>query len=323
MSILVPRQRQGERIDQVLVAELNEQSRASIQRLIREHHVLMQGEPVRAAYRVRGGETIDITLPPPRRSRLEAEPFPLDILFEDADLVVVNKPAGMTVHPGAGARSGTLVNALLHHCADLSGVGGEERPGIVHRLDRDTTGVLLVAKNDLAHRDLAAQFKARTVSKLYEALVWGQPRFTSGSIDKPIGRHRTARVKMSIRSEGRKARTAWRIVAPLGPVSLLELRPETGRTHQIRVHLMSIGHPVVGDPLYGGRRAGNVRDRDARRSLAAYTGLGLHARRLTFRHPRSGEQVECCAPRPEDLQDLIRSLGGPVDTPDAQPGGMR
>jgi len=323
MSILVPRERQGERIDQVLAAVLSEQSRASIQRLIREHHVLMQGEPVRAAYRVRGGETIDVTLPPPRSSRLEAEAIPLDILFEDGDLVVVNKPAGMTVHPGAGARSGTLVNALLHHCSDLSGVGGEERPGIVHRLDRDTTGVLLVAKNDMAHRDLAGQFKARTVSKLYEALVWGRPRFTAGTIDKPIGRHRTARVKMAIRTEGRNARTTWRIVSPLGPVSLLDLTPATGRTHQIRVHLMSIGHPVVGDPLYGGRRAGSVRDQDAQRSLSSFSGLALHARRLTFRHPRSGEQVECRAPRPKNLQALIDSLGGPVDEPGSRRGRTR
>jgi 23S rRNA pseudouridine1911/1915/1917 synthase len=320
MSIQVPVERQGERIDQVLVSVLSDQSRASVQRLIREGHVLMQGEPVRAAYRVHGGEAIDLTLPPPRSSGLEAEPYPLDILFEDRDLVVVNKPAGISVHPGAGSRSGTLVNALLHHCNDLSGIGGEERPGIVHRLDRDTTGVLLVAKNDLAHRDLAAQFKARTVSKLYEALVWGRPRFTAGSIDKPIGRHRTARVKMAIRTEGRSARTSWRVVAPLGPVTLLELEPATGRTHQIRVHLMSLGHPVVGDPLYGGRRAGSLRKGEAQQSLAAFTGLGLHARRLAFRHPRSGEQVACRAPRPAELQRLLDALGGPADRP-ASPAG--
>ncbi|HET6278353.1 MAG TPA: RluA family pseudouridine synthase [Candidatus Polarisedimenticolia bacterium] len=322
MSIRVPEERQGERIDQVLAALLSQQSRAAVQRLIRERQVLLRGEPVRAAYRVRGGETIDVSLPPPRPSCLEAEPYPLDILFEDGDLVVINKPAGMTVHPGAGARSGTLVNALLHHCSDLSGIGGEERPGIVHRLDRDTTGALVVAKNDLAHRDLAAQFKARTVGKQYEALVWGCPRFTSGSIDKPIGRHRTARVRMAIRPEGRSARTAWKILAPLGPVALLELEPATGRTHQIRVHLMSIGHPIVGDPLYGGRRAGGAGDRAAQRSLAAFSGLALHARRLAFRHPRSGVRVECCAPRPPGLQQLISALGGPADTIEA-PAGRR
>lgn len=322
MSIRVPEERQGERIDQVLAALLSRQSRASVQRLIRERQVLLRGEPVRAAYRVRGGETIDVSLPPPRPSRLAAEPYPLDILFEDGDLVVVNKPAGMTVHPGAGARSGTLVNALLHHCTDLSGIGGQERPGIVHRLDRDTTGVLVVAKNDLAHRDLAAQFKARTVAKQYEALVWGCPRFTSGSIDKPIGRHRTARVRMAIRAEGRSARTSWKVVAPLGPVTLLELEPATGRTHQIRVHLLSIGHPIVGDPLYGGRRAGGVREPEAQRILAAFSGLALHARRLAFQHPRSGDRVECCAPRPATLQRLISTLGGPSDESDA-PAGRR
>lgn len=321
MTIRVPDERQGERIDQLLVAVLGGQSRASVQRLIREGQVLMQGEPVRSAHRVRGGETIELTLPPPRSSRLRAEPLPLDILFEDGDLVVLNKPAGMTVHPGAGARSGTLVNALLHHCADLSGVGGEERPGIVHRLDRATTGVLVVAKNDLAHRDLAAQFKARTVSKTYEALVWGRPRTTSGTIDRPVGRHRTARVKMAIRADGRSARTSWRVIAPLGPVTLLELEPATGRTHQIRVHLMSIGHPIVGDPLYGGRRAGALREEEAQRSLAAFAGLALHARRLAFRHPRSGERVEYCASRPEELQRLIGALGGPDDAIDPSSGG--
>ncbi len=308
MAIRVPQERQGERIDQVLVSVLTDQSRASVQRLIREGHVLMQGSPVRSAYRVRGGETIDLTLPPLRSSRLEAEPYPLDILFEDGDLVVVNKPAGMSVHPGAGTRSGTLVNALLHHCRDLSGIGGEERPGIVHRLDRDTTGVLVIAKNDQAHRDLAGQFKDRTVAKLYEALVWGRPRFSSGSIDKPIGRHRTARVKMAIRTAGRSARTSWRVVAPLGPVTLLELEPATGRTHQIRVHLMSFGHPVVGDPLYGGRRADGVREQQAQRSLATFTGLALHARRLRFRHPRTGQQMEFLAPRSAELQHLIHAL---------------
>jgi len=321
MTIRVPDERQGERLDQLLVAMLSDQSRASVQRLIREGQILMQGEPVRAAQRVRGGDAIEVTLPPPRSSHLRAEPYPLDILFEDGDLVVVNKPAGMTVHPGAGTRGGTLVNALLHHCVDLSGVGGEERPGIVRRLDRATTGVLVVAKNDMAHRDLAAQFKARTVDKRYEALVWGRPRFASGTIDKPVGRHRTARVKMAIREDGRSARTSWRMIAPLGPVTLLELEPATGRTHQIRVHLMSIGHPIVGDPLYGGRRAGSLREQEAQRHLAAFAGLALHARRLAFRHPRSGERVEYSAARPRDLQTLIEALGGPADAIESPSGG--
>ncbi len=322
MAIRVPQERQGERIDQVLVSVLTDQSRASVQRLIREGHVLMQGSPVRSAYRVRGGETIDLTLPPLRSSRLEAEPYPLDILFEDGDLVVVNKPAGMSVHPGAGTRSGTLVNALLHHCRDLSGIGGEERPGIVHRLDRDTTGVLVIAKNDQAHRDLAGQFKDRTVAKLYEALVWGRPRFISGSIDKPIGRHRTARVKMAIQTAGRSARTSWRVVAPLGPVTLLELEPATGRTHQIRVHLMSLGHPVVGDPLYGGRRADGVREPQSQRSLATFTGLALHARSLRLRHPRTGQRVQFLAPRPAELQRLIHALERSADALNS-PAGRR
>ncbi len=222
--------------------------------------------------------------------------------------MVLDKPPGVVVHPGAGARAGTLVNFLLHHCRGLSVIGGTERPGIVHRLDRDTSGVLVVAKNDAAHRSLAAQFKARTVRKLYEALVWGRPRRAEGVIDAPIGRHPTARIKMAVRRGGRPARSRYRLVAALGVASLVEVRPETGRTHQIRVHLGSIGHPVVGDRIYGGARAGSVRDPGSREALLAYSGLALHARRLGFNHPRTGAWVEFEAPRPAELQRVIESL---------------
>jgi len=314
----VPATRRGERLDQVLVALLPAQSRSALQRLIREGRVTLPEGPARPSYRVRGGEQVTIELPPPRPSDLAAEARPLAILYQDADLVVLDKPAGMAVHPGAGSRSGTLVNVLLHHCRDLSGVGGTERPGIVHRLDRETTGVMVVAKNDATHRALAAQFKARTVGKVYEALVWGRPRLSQGVVDAPIGRHPTARVKMAVRPGGRAARTGYRLLAALGPVAHLELRPATGRTHQIRVHLKSIGHPVVGDRLYGGVRAAGVRDPAARSALRAYGGLALHARILEFDHPRTGERRRFEAPLPTELRELLAALRPGAGSPQAK-----
>ncbi len=298
----------GGRIDQALAARLPDLSRATLQRLIREGLVLVGGQPVRASHRVRGGERVTVTIPPPRPPRPLPEAHDLSILHEDGDLIVLDKPAGVVVHPGAGAHAGTLVNFLLHHCRDLSGIGGQERPGIVHRLDRDTSGVLVVAKNDAAHRSLSAQFKARQVRKVYEAVVWGQPRRAQDTIDTPIGRHPGARVRMSVLASGRAARTTYRVVARLGPVSLLEVHPETGRTHQIRVHLKSIGHPVVGDRVYRGRRAETVLDMATRGSLLLYTGLALHARSLGFTHPRTGAWVQYEAPRPADLASLISEL---------------
>jgi 23S rRNA pseudouridine1911/1915/1917 synthase len=201
-----------------------------------------------------------------------------------------------------------LVNALLHHCRDLSGIGGVERPGIVHRLDRETSGALVVAKNDRTHRDLAAQFKARLVRKTYRALVWGRPHTARGVVDAPIGRHPTARVRMAIRPDGRAARTAWGVVESLGPVTLLEAHPETGRTHQIRVHLASLGLPIVGDRLYAGRRSPECGEGEAGTALAAYHGLALHALRLEFRHPRTARSLSLDAPLPEDLQRLLEIL---------------
>ena len=313
----LPAARRGERLDQVLVALLPDQSRSALQRLIREGRVTLPEGPARPSYRVRGGEQVTVELPPPRPSDLAAEARPLAILYQDMDLVVLDKSAGMAVHPGAGARSGTLVNVLLHHCRDLSGVGGTERPGIVHRLDRETTGVMVVAKNDMTHRALAAQFKARTVEKVYEALVWGRPRLPQGVVDAPIGRHPTARVKMAVRPGGRPARTGYKLLAALGPVAHLELRPATGRTHQIRVHLKSLGHPIVGDRLYGGARVAEVRDPSARAALRAYGGLALHARSLGFDHPRTGERRHFEAPLPTGLRDLLDALGRGSGSPPA------
>jgi 23S rRNA pseudouridine1911/1915/1917 synthase len=304
----LPRARRGERLDRVLVDLLPDWSRAALQRLIRDGRVRLPSGPARASYRVRGGERLVIELPPPERSLLAAEDLPLSILHEDGDLVVLNKPPGLAVHPGAGRPGGTLVNALLHHCRDLSGIGGIERPGIVHRLDRATSGVLVIAKNDRAHRALAAQFKTRKILKVYEALVWGRPDRGQATIDAPIGRHRTARVRMAIRPGGRAARTAYRVVSSLGPVALLEVHPETGRTHQIRVHLRSIGTPIVGDPLYGGRRAAPALPDRFAAPLRDYEGLALHARRLGFTHPGDGTWKEFEAPRPPALDRLIERL---------------
>lgn len=315
MSLDLPARSRGERLDRALTALLPGESRASLQRLMRAGLVRLQGKPARPAYMVRGGERVDVELPPPRPSRLEPEDLPLRVLHEDADLLVLDKAAGVPVHPGAGRRSGTLVHALLHHCKDLSGVGGVERPGIVHRLDRETSGVLVVAKNDAAHRSLAAQFKARTVRKVYEALVWGRPPRAQGIVDGPIGRHPSARVRMAVRPEGRVARTLYRTLESFGPVTLLEVRPETGRTHQIRVHLSFAGHPIVGDRLYGGKRPSSGGSEEAARALADYGGLALHARRLGFAHPRTGDWREFEAPRPRELQDLLDRLERAAGSP--------
>ena len=317
-SLDLPREARGERLDRVLASLLPGESRASLQRLMRDGRVRILGRPARPSYTVRGGERIEIEIPPPRPSHLEPEALPLVILYEDTDLLVLDKPAGLPVHPGAGARRTTLVNALLHHCKDLSVIGGVERPGIVHRLDRETSGVLVVAKNDAAHRSLAAQFKARTVRKLYEALVWGDPRGLDGVIDRPIGRHPFARVRMAVRPDGRPSRTVFRVSSSFGDVSFLEIEPSTGRTHQIRVHLSFIGHPIVGDSLYGGRRPLQDAPRDVAEAFAAYAGLALHARRLGFAHPRSGAWHEFTAARPETLQSVLDRLsrgspGGPSD----------
>lgn len=308
LRIILPQASRGERLDRALVTLVPGQSRAALQRLIREGRVLLADGPARSSYKVRGGEGVVVDLPAPTPSTLDPEDRPLDILHEDADLLVVNKPPGLTVHPGAGRRSGTLVNALLHHCRDLSGIGGSLRPGIVHRLDRETSGALVVAKNDAAHRSLSDQFKARTVRKIYEALVWGRPRSPEGILDSAIGRHPTARTRMALRPSGRAARTVYRLALPLGVVSLLEVRPETGRTHQIRVHLSALGHPVVGDALYGGARQRGAREPRALKALLSYRGLALHARSLGFRHPRTGADCVFEAPRPGDLSELIAAL---------------
>jgi 23S rRNA pseudouridine1911/1915/1917 synthase len=318
----LPESSRGSRLDQALASLLPDQSRAALQRLVGQGRVRIADLPVRSSYRVRGGERVAIDLPEPTPTSMPAEDIPLAILHEDADLIVLNKPPGMVVHPGAGVRRGTLANALLHHFRGLSNIGGVERPGIVHRLDRETSGVMVVAKNDVTHRGLAAQFKARTMSKTYEALVWGRPRRSEGCIDAPIGRHPRRRMTMTVRPGGRASRSRYRLIETIGSVTLMELRPETGRTHQLRVHLSHLGHPVVGDRHYGGSRPRSVRSRRERAAFELYSGLALHARQLALTHPGTGMRLAFEAPRPGQLEQLIITLRNIRDVAANTTGGL-
>ena len=289
----------GQRLDQVL-AQLAGVPRAQAQRWIEAGRVALDGARARASQRVATGA--EIAVDPPEPTPLEARPeaIPLAVLYEDADLIVIDKPAGLVVHPAPGHASGTLVNALLHHCRDLAGIGGVLRPGIVHRLDRGTSGVLVVAKNDAAHVALAAQFKDHSIERVYTALVRGVPGADTGSAVRAIGRHPVDRKRMSVRTKsGRAAETHWRVVQrfPKSSVALLEVRPATGRTHQIRVHLSSAGLPIVGDPVYGkgGESFGLARP-------------ALHAAVLGFTHPSSGERLRFEAPLPADFADALAAV---------------
>jgi 23S rRNA pseudouridine1911/1915/1917 synthase len=297
------------RLDTWLAKHLPDLSRARIQSLIEDGQVLLEGRPARASARLRPGQTISIHVPPPTPATPQPEDIPLDVVFEDAHLVVLNKPAGLVVHPGAGTPHGTLVNALLRHVRDLSGVGGVLRPGIVHRLDRGTSGLLVVAKDDETHRSLARQFAGRSVEKEYEALVLGIPAPKAGTITTPIGRDPVHRRKMSIRApRGREARSDYRVVAAFDGAAHLRVRIHTGRTHQIRVHLASIGHPVVGDATYGGTRTPSSRRVAAREALLSLRRPALHAARLAFVHPLTGEHLSFTAPLPPDMMAVLACL---------------
>jgi 23S rRNA pseudouridine1911/1915/1917 synthase len=292
----------GNRLDRFLAGEIPEQSRSQIQKLIEDGHVTHSRlKKVKANSEVREGDEIAITLPDAQPSAAVAEDIPLDILFNDRDVVVVNKPAGMVVHPAAGNQSGTLVNALLHHIKDLSGIGGEIRPGIVHRLDKGTSGVMVIAKNDAAHQELARQFHDREVEKEYVALVWGLVQQRK-RINAAIGRDPNNRLKMSTRA-GRARHAVTRVTwaRDLQGVTLLRVAILTGRTHQIRVHLSEIGHPIVGDALYGGV---HKRVPQQFRALQRLTRPFLHAERLAFTHPRTQERMEFIAPIPDDLAQV-------------------
>ncbi len=302
----------GERVDAFVCASIPSLTRTAAKKAVTEGLVLVNGERVKPSHRLRRGDILGVTLPEKEASDLRAEPIPLEILFEDDDIIVINKPPGLAVHPGAGRRSGTLVNALLHHTHELSTFGGPERPGIVHRLDMDTSGVMVVAKNNRSHAALAEQFSEHTTERIYVALVRGPMKGDEGVIEKPLGRSPSDRKKISTRArKKRKALTRYRVLRRYGAISLLELMPRTGRTHQIRVHLASIGRPVVGDELYGwkgGRDAPPNLPQQARALLRGATRQCLHARYLGFRHPSTGEFMEFSAPPPPDMSEIIEAL---------------
>ena len=300
----------GLRLDLFLTGREIGLSRSQVQRAVEEGRVQINGSPVRSGRKVKAGDKVAIRLPEARPSGILAEAIPLTILYEDASLLVIDKPAGMVVHPAAGHAVGTLVNALLHHCRDLSGIGGVLRPGIVHRLDKETSGLLVVAKSDEAHWGLAEQFKRHEVKKTYQALVYGDPKTDGGRIEAAVGRHPTDRKRMSTKgSRGRSAVTIWRIRERYGVAALLEVDIETGRTHQIRVHLTDLGHPIVGDRVYGG--AGRIRtvgDPAARARMKVLDRQALHAWHLAFTHPVTGEKMQFSAPLPEDMAVLCAFL---------------
>jgi 23S rRNA pseudouridine1911/1915/1917 synthase len=304
---------EGVRLDQFLAQNLPSVSRARVQKWIRSGLIRINDQERNANYRVRTGDIILCTIPPAQPRHLAAESIPLDILYEDADMVALNKPAGLTVHPGAGKTAGTLVNALLHHCPDLQGIGDVQRPGLVHRLDKDTSGVMVVAKTERAHYFFLEQFKERRVDKKYLALVLGKFDAAQGKIDATIGRHPTQRHKMAVSVRGgREAATSWRRLEEFpGPLTLLELTLHTGRTHQIRVHLSSLGHPVVGDKIYGGGEKRLLTLPPAMQPLSSLVCRQLlHAWKLTIRHPCRGEELHLLAPIPEDFQTVLNFLKG-------------
>jgi 23S rRNA pseudouridine1911/1915/1917 synthase len=299
LQLVVPKEAKGLRLDRFLANELPQFSRSRLQQLIRNGFVRLNGTAVRPRDLIRAGDIVDLTEPPLEKIDNQPEAIPLEILVEDDDLIVINKPAGLVVHPGAGHREHTLVNALLHHCPTLSGIGGQERPGIVHRLDKETSGCLVVAKNDETHRALSVQFAERTVGKTYLALVAGKMRRIAGVIDEKIGRHRADRQRMSVQSErGRSARTDYRVLRASQQGSLVECKLHSGRTHQIRVHLHHLGHPVLGDKIYG------------RKSADKFPRQMLHAWKLGFQHPRTGESKNFEAPLPNDFAEAMNAILG-------------
>jgi 23S rRNA pseudouridine1911/1915/1917 synthase len=306
---VVPAESTGERLDRYLTAEIPNYSRSQVQRLIDEGHIVVKRvKHTKANVQLREGDEVEVTLPEPAAAAPEPQDLPLAILFDDPDIVVVDKPAGMVVHPAAGNPDGTLVNALLHHVKDLSGIGGAIRPGIVHRLDKGTSGVMVVAKNDLAHQELARQFHDREIEKEYVALVWGLVQQRK-RIEAAIGRDPKHRQKMSTRaSRARDAVTRVTWARDLRGVTLCRIAIFTGRTHQIRVHLSAIGHPIVGDALYGGvhRRVPHQF-----RAVQSLTRPFLHAERLTFTHPRTKERMTFTAPLPADLEAVARGVAPP------------
>ena len=303
----------AKRVDSFLAHNLKDLSRSRVQGLIRDGMVSVDGRvETKTAHALPNGARVVVTLPPPAPSHIEAEEIVLDVRYEDEHLLVINKPPGMVVHPGAGQRKGTLAAALLHHCrGQLSGIGGVERPGIVHRLDKDTSGLLIAAKTDAAHRKLSADLKARRIHRHYLAIVRGIPAQGEGTVDAPIGRHPAHRTAMAVVESGRRAVTHYAVREVLGEASLLGITLETGRTHQIRVHMSHIGHPVLGDPVYGlGRLPRGPRKKNKSNQNSLIDRQALHAHRLVFRHPIEGEERELVAEPPADFLKLLEDLRG-------------
>ena len=290
----------GERIDRYLAEVLEDKSRSYIQKLIKDGHVKVNDKPVKANYRLSFDDMVEVTIPELKEPEIVAEDIPLDILYEDKDIIIVNKPKQMVVHPAPGHYNGTLVNALMYHCGqDLSGINGVMRPGIVHRIDMDTTGSLLVCKNDFAHQNLALQLKEHSINRVYEAIVHGNLKEDEGTVNAPIGRHPTDRKKMSVHAkQSREAITHYQVLERFGNFTHIRCKLETGRTHQIRVHMSSIGHPLVGDQVYG----------PAKCPFKNLQGQTLHAKTLGIIHPRTNEYLEVNAPLPEYFVSLLNTL---------------
>ena len=289
----------GERLDAFLARSLPDLTRSAAQRLLEEGAVTLGGKPTKKNTKTAPGDVVEVTLPEPQPVEVVPQNIPLDIVYEDADVIVVNKPVGLVVHPAPGHPDGTLVNALLYHCGtSLSGINGELRPGIVHRIDRDTSGLIIAAKNDRAHLALSAQLQDHTLARVYEAVVVGNLREDSGTVNAPIGRHPVDRKKMAIEPRnGRAAVTHWRVLARYPGYTHVECRLETGRTHQIRVHMASIGHPLLGDTVYGSKKP-----------WPGLAGQCLHARKLRFIHPSTGQPVEVECPLPDWFEKVLKQL---------------
>ena len=309
-TIRVSGKGEGRRLDRFLPETNLKLSRSQAKNLIQKHLIFLNQKPAKPSAHVKTGDIVSGTLPQPQPLSLKPEPIPLTILYEDSSIVVVDKPSGMVVHPAYGNPSGTLVNALLYHCKDLAGINGVLRPGIVHRLDKDTSGAMVVAKDDEAYHHLTKQFKNRTVKKVYWAIVYGRVSRDEGLVDSDIGRHPSERKRMSTRTKrGRPAITRWIKVEELDGATLLEIFPQTGRTHQIRVHLASIGHPILGDPLYGRKgRPGAIHDPVLRECVKRLNRQALHAQRLEFTHPRTGERAQFVSPMPRDMEEVLEWL---------------
>ena len=298
LTLPVPPEAAGGRVDAWLAEQREDLTRSAAARLLEDGQVTCDGKPLPKNYRLRGGETLTVTLPEVQEAELIAQDIPLDVVYEDGDVIVLNKPKGLVVHPAPGHADGTLVNALLHHCGDsLSGIGGEKRPGIVHRIDRDTSGLIIAAKNDFAHQKLSAQLSDHSLARTYECIVIGNLREDSGTVDAPIGRDRRDRKKMAVVPDGRRAVTHWEVIARYPGFTHVRCRLETGRTHQIRVHMAYLGHPILGDTVYG-----------ARKPVPGLQGQCLHAVGLRFVHPRTGETVELSCPLPEEFQRELKKL---------------